>query len=102
MIFHLRIDRPNIVLAQDTANDVIHSRHGGQHRVILIVVLVHPVTADQVEIMETVKIFPDYVKSVVSSEIGGISLRNAHHMGIAHVASPQNPNLLDLSDSKLL
>ena len=48
MIFHFRVDGPDVVLVADAGDDVIDRGHGSQHGVVLIVVLVHPVSANQV------------------------------------------------------
>ena len=45
VIFHLGVERPDITLIHAAFDDVIDGRHGGQHRVVLVVVLVHAVAA---------------------------------------------------------
>src|SRR5579863_4764126 len=92
MIFHLCVDGPNIALVPDAGDDVIDCSHGSQHGMVLIVVFVHSISANQVQIMEAIKEFADDMKSVVGTKVGRVGLWNPHHMCIGYVASPQNSN----------
>src|ERR1700733_13775721 len=85
MIFHLRVDGPDVVLVADPGDDVIDCRHSGQHGVVLIVVLVHSVSANQVQIVESIEKLADDVESVIGTEIGRVGFGNADHMGIGDV-----------------
>ena len=53
-------------LSGDASQDIVDRRHRGQHRVILIVVLVHAVAADQEKIVETVQILPDLIEPAIA------------------------------------
>jgi hypothetical protein len=46
VILHFGIDGPDVVLCGDAVDDILNGGHGGQHRVILIVVFVHSVAAN--------------------------------------------------------
>jgi hypothetical protein len=45
MIFLFSIDGPNIIFQFNAIEYVVDSRYRRQHRVILVIVLVHPVSA---------------------------------------------------------
>src|SRR5688500_4591595 len=48
VVFGILVHAPDVELA-GAGQDVLHGEHGGHHGVILIVVLVHPIAADDVE-----------------------------------------------------
>ena len=49
-------------------------------RVVLVVVLVHPVAADQEEVLEAVDEASDLVEALVGAEVRRVSLGHAHDM----------------------
>ena len=58
-----------------------------KHGMILIVVAMHAVAADGVEVDEGVEVGADSVEFGVCPEIGGIRFRHAHHRPIEHVVA---------------
>src|SRR5215469_18601952 len=74
VILHLGVDRPDVVLVRPPLDDVVDRRHGRQHRVVLVVVLVHPVSADQEKIVELVHELANRWEPVVGAEICRIRL----------------------------
>ncbi len=69
---------------------------------ILVVVLVHPVAPDQVQILKPVHPPPQLLEAVIRAEVGRVRLRYAHHMRVQHLGRPQDPDLLQLANSKSL
>src|SRR3954470_15598481 len=59
VVFHFRVHRPDVRLIGAAGKDVVDSGHGRQHRMVLVVVLVHPISAHQ----EQVFIFLDKARS---------------------------------------
>src|SRR3954447_7893787 len=52
MIFLLDVHRPQVVTFPE---DVLHRKHGGEHRMVLVVVAVHAVAADHLDVGEVVE-----------------------------------------------
>src|ERR1700759_2192287 len=55
VILLLCIDAPKRALVYMPAGDAIYDRHRGQHGVVLVVVLMHPVTAHPKQVFEPVR-----------------------------------------------
>lgn len=56
VILVIGIDRPDVV---SIAEQVAHRQHGGQHRVVLIVVFVQTIPTGRLQVREALKIVPD-------------------------------------------
>src|SRR6185312_13101814 len=78
-------------------NNVIDGGHGGQHRVVLVVVLVHAVAADKKQVLEVIYIVADFTETVISPEIGGIRLRDVNHTAIENISRVDDADLRHLS-----
>src|SRR5450755_1999444 len=50
VIVHFGVDFPQSGLVRLAADDIVHGHHRGEHRVVLIVVPVHAVAADQEQV----------------------------------------------------
>ncbi len=75
--------------------------HGGQHRVVLVVVLVHAVATDQIQVRNGVDVVPDLLKAVVDAEVGRVGLCHADHHRIARIGSIDDVDLRQFLDSQL-
>jgi hypothetical protein len=89
-----------IVFGGNAVDDVLNGGHGGQHRVVLVVVFVHAVAAHQEQVLEAVDVVANHIEAVVAAEVSGIGLGHAHHMGILDVFRFEDPDLRDLLDGK--
>jgi hypothetical protein len=76
---------PYIVLDLDAVDDVLDGCHGGEHGVILVVVLVHAIATYQEEVLKTVGVVADDVETVVTAEVCRVSLGNVDDVGVFHV-----------------
>src|SRR5205823_7118757 len=56
VVLLLDIDRPQVVAL---AQDILHREHRGEHRMILVVVAVHAIAADRLQVGEIVEPFAD-------------------------------------------
>ena len=72
--------------------------HGGEHRMVLVVVFVHAVAADQKQILERVDVVAHFGKSLVGAEIGRIGLGHANHRRVANVGGVDDADLLQFAD----
>src|SRR5579875_2128831 len=102
VIFLLRIDLPKHVFVYLSGQDLVYSRHCSQHGMVLVVVLMHPVSADKKKVFKTVQIADNLVESLITAEISWISFGNAHNMRIQNIGRPQNTDLLYLGNGKFL
>jgi hypothetical protein len=101
VVIHLGIDSPDVFSRSDAIDDVFNRHHRCQHRMILIVVLVHPIAPDQVKICELIEEIADYVEPIVGSEVRGIRFRNANDMVVFDVLRIKDANFRGLVDRKL-
>ena len=67
---------------------------------VLVVVFVHSVAADEKEILKPIDIVTNNIEPVVAAEIGRISLWDTNDMRIHHVFSVNNSDLIDFADRK--
>jgi len=67
---------------------------------VLVVVLVHAVVADQEEIGKPVEIAADDIEAVVATEIGGIGLGHADNVGVFDIRGLEDADLGDFSNGK--
>src|SRR4051794_3035450 len=80
VIFLLDVHRPEVVAL---SQDVLHREHCGQHRMVLVVVAVHAVAADDLQVREIVEPLADDAKSVaIMLVIDRIGLGLADHGAI--------------------
>jgi len=100
MIFAISVDSPDIVFAADTADDILNRRHSGQHGVVLVVVFVHAIAADEEKVLKPVSIVPNYVEAVIRAKIGRISFGNANHMRVFDFLSLENADLRNFVDGQ--
>ena len=77
------------------------SCHGGQHAVVLIVVLVHAVAADEKQVLDTIREFAEFVKAAVGAEVSGVGLWNPDDMGVGDRASAKNADAFRFLDGEL-
>src|SRR4051794_1502647 len=61
MIFLFDIHRPQVVTFPE---DVLHRKHGGEHRMVLVVVAVHAVAADDLKVREVVEPLADGAQGI--------------------------------------
>ena len=90
MIFGLTVDSPDIVTS---AQDIPRSVDGSNHRVVLIVVLMHAIPANEKQVIILVEELTDYMKSIVCAEISRICLFHAYHGRIQHIRLSNNSDL---------
>ena len=102
MILLLGIDSPERCLIDMPSYKTIHHSHRSQHTMILVVVLVHPVSPHQKQVLKPIGKLPQLIESVLRAEVSRIGLRHPHHMCIRHILSIYNPDLRYLRNRKLL
>jgi hypothetical protein len=100
LVVHLGVDGPNVVLRLHAVYDVFDGHHSGQHRMVLIVVLVHPVAAYQEKVPEAVCVVTDEVEALVTAKISGIRLGNMDDVGVLNILGLEDPDLGHLFDGK--
>ena len=61
-----------------------------------------PVFESCVGPVRAIEKFANDMEAVIGAKIRGIGLRDTHHMGVAHVASPKNPYFFHLRDGESL
>src|SRR6266436_9500078 len=69
VVLHLGIHFPDVGLVRSARDNVIHGDHRGEHGMVLVVVLMHAVAADQKEILKAVQVFAYLVKTFVGPKI---------------------------------
>ena len=57
---------------------------------ILVVVFVHAISADQKQVLDTISVVANRVETVISSEVGWIGLWHSRDMSIQHIFLVQN------------
>ncbi len=72
MIFLFGVYVPDVRLVRSAFYDVIDGHHRGEHRVVRVVVLVHPVAAYQKQIVKIVQIAPQQIKLSISPKVRGV------------------------------
>src|ERR1700722_512624 len=76
LVLHLRINSPDVVLRGDTVENILDRRHCGEHRVVLVVVLMHPITTYQKQVLKLVCVIADHIKAAVTAEVSRVGLGN--------------------------
>jgi hypothetical protein len=104
VILEIRVHRPDVVPG---ALHVLHGEHRGQHRVVLVVVLVHAVAADGVQVGDRVEerahgVQPFPIRGIVDR----IRLRHPQHRAVHDFPCPREAELLQFvrrqSDQRLV
>ena len=91
MIFVLHVHAPDVVIRPE---DILHRQHCGQHRVILIVVLVHAVAADRVHVRRVLlDPAPQHV-DVVQQRVKFAPIRVIPLLFVAHLAHEESARTL--------
>src|SRR5439155_8263897 len=79
------VDVPDRILVGSARGDRFHSGLGGQHRVILVVVAVHAVAADEKDVGDRVDVGANAAKLGITPEIRGIGLWHTNDRGLDDV-----------------
>ena len=74
MIFLLYIYLPDILSSGSTIDYVVDRYHGGKHGMILVVVLVHPVSPVQVQVLNIIQVLSNNGQAIIAAEIRRICL----------------------------
>ncbi len=97
MILVIDVDAPDGVLVRASRSDAVDRGLGGQHRVILIVVAVHAVAADEKKVGDAIKICPHLAEIRVRTEIRGVRLRHPDYGTVDRVSGIDEIDLLELA-----
>ena len=77
VILVVGVHAPDVMMR---AEQVLDRQHGRNHRVILVVVLVHAVAAGNLEILERIQVRPNHGEGIlVSLVVHGVGLRHPHN-----------------------
>ena len=82
MVLLLGVDGPEGGLVDVAGGDAVDDGHGGEHGVVLVVVLVHAVAADEEEVGEAVGPGAEFVEAGVGAEVGRVGLGDADDVGV--------------------
>src|ERR1051325_7171760 len=94
-VLRFRIDRPQIVAC---AEDVFDGQHRRQHRVILIVVFVHAVAPDQLQVNDRAeKAANDLQRLLIGKVINRVSLGDSDDHGVLHLTGFHQTDLFHLA-----
>src|SRR5665213_2153752 len=102
VILLFSIDAPQRALVYVPGRDAVDHSHRRQHGVVLVVVLMHTIAADQKQVFEAVRPSPQLVEPVIRAKVGRISLWYSHYVSVENVGRLQYSNLLQLRCRKLL
>src|SRR5271154_1865035 len=91
-ILLLRVDPPQRSLIDMPRHETIHHRHRRQHTMILVVVLVHPVSPHQKQVLKTIRKLPQFVEPVIRYKVRRIGLGYSNHMPIRDILRVQYSN----------
>ena len=95
VIVHLGVDFPEVGLVRLAGDDVVHRHHGGQHGVVLVIVAVHAVAADQEQVVVAVHILANLGEPVVGAEVRGIGLLHPQDRGVEHFGGVDDADLAE-------
>src|ERR1017187_10688855 len=96
VVFLLCVDLPQGLLVDVAGDDAVDGVHGGEHAVVLVVVFVHAVAADQEEVVDGVGEVLELVEAGVGAEVGGIGFGDADDVGVGDVGGFEDADLGDL------
>src|SRR5580704_7919052 len=94
------IDAPNIRLPSAAIQYRADSAVRRQHGVVLIVVAVHAVSTDGIEIREPVQICTDRIELAVSTEVSRVGLRDANQSAVDDIAAIDEADFLQFRGCK--
>lgn len=95
MVFVVGVDGPQVV---GGAAEIFHSQHRGQHGVVLVIVLVHAVSADREEPRDRLEVAGNSsdVRLVVAG-VAGVCARFADDPALGHFGGAGEAELLEFS-----
>ena len=102
VIVVIDIHRPNRSLIRFPRENGLDRKLGREHRMVLIVVPMHAVAADQKEIVYSVDPATQFGKIFICTEIRRICLRNTNYGPVKHVRPIYHFNLFQLPSGKCL
>src|SRR5205807_8488883 len=85
VIIPFQIYGPDVFFGLNPLVNIFNSSHSGQHRMVLVVVAMHAVAADEEEVVEFVPVRASFVELTVSAEVGGVRLGHFYNSAVDHV-----------------
>src|SRR5579875_2065548 len=101
VVLLLGVDLPERSLVDAAGDDLIDCGHGREHRVVLVVVLMHAIAAHEEEIFKAIEISADLVEALVGAKVSRVGLGYAHYVPVSHILCAQDADLFHFADGQL-
>jgi hypothetical protein len=101
VIVLLGVDLPEISFGLDSGKNVVYGNHGSQHGMVLVVVLVHSISANEEKVFEPVRVSHNLIEAIIGAEVSGVRFWYAEDARVLDVACVQDADFSYLSDGKI-
>ena len=71
VVIRFGVHIPDVPLVATARDDIVYGGHRRQHGVVLVVVLVHAVAANQIQIRNRINVVAHFLEAIVDTEICG-------------------------------
>ena len=100
MIILLRVYFPDIIFSFNIICDIFYSRHCGKHGMILVIITMHTVPADQKQVLKFIGELSDFIKLIITSKISRISFGHPDNNTVQDIFFLNQIDFTELIDRK--